>query len=151
MKKYFLLFSVLIIGLSSCQKTSVATQAAVDDTKIQAYIKANNITATKDPSGIYYQVIRPGTGPYPTSTDTVQIAYTGKYLNDQQFATAPTTDMAVSGLVPGFQTGMQHINAGGRLLLIIPSALGYGTAGTGSGGVAPNAVLVYTIDLISFY
>lgn len=150
MKKYLLLFSVLIISLSSCQKTSVATQAAVDDAKIQAYMKANNITATKDPSGIYYKVIIPGTGPYPISTSTVKVAYTGKFLNDQQFTQAPSTDVLVSTFTPGFQTGVQHINAGGRLLMIIPSALAYGTAGTGA-GIPPNAVLVFTVDLISFY
>ena len=150
MKKYLLLFSLFIISLSACKKGDVTSeQAAVDDAKIQAYIKANNINATKDASGIYYQVIRAGTGAYPTTSSTVKITYTGKYLNGQQFDSSQSVSLLLSGTVQGFQLGIPHINNGGRILLIVPSALGYGTAGTGV--VPANSVLVFTVDLISFF
>jgi len=153
MKKYLLLFSLFIISLSACKKGDIVSeQAAVDDTKIQAYIKANNINATKDPSGVYYQVITPGTGPYPVVTptsSTVQIAYTGTYLNGQVFQTNPSTTGLLSGFVQGFQIGLQHINKGGRILLIIPSCLAYGTAGNGA--IPGNAVILFKVDLIGFF
>jgi FKBP-type peptidyl-prolyl cis-trans isomerase len=149
MKKYFLLFSILIITLSACNKNQVTAQAAVDEAKIQAYMKANNIQATKDASGIYYQVITPGTGPYPIATSTIKYSYTGKYLNGQQFDQGSSYSSVLNTTVQGFQLGIPHINAGGRLLLIVPSALGYGSAGSGS--IPANAVLVFTIDLQSFY
>lgn len=150
MKKYLLLFSLFIISLSACKKGDVTSeQAAVDDTKIQAYIKANNINATKDASGIYYEVIRPGTGAYPVASSTVKITYTGKFLNGQLFDSAASVSLLLSGTVQGFQLGIPHINGGGRILLIVPSALGYGTAG--SGAVPANSVLVFTVDLISFF
>ncbi|MDB5112764.1 MAG: hypothetical protein JWR67_3878 [Mucilaginibacter sp.] len=149
MKKYFLLFSILIITLSACNKNQVTAQAAVDEAKIQAYMKANNIQATKDASGIYYQVITPGTGPYPIATSTIKYSYIGKYLNGQQFDQGSSYSSVLNTTVQGFQLGIPHINAGGRLLLIVPSALGYGSAGSGS--IPANAVLVFTIDLQSFY
>jgi len=153
MKKYLLLFSLFIISLSACKKGDIVSeQAAVDDDKIQAYIKANNINATKDASGIYYQVITPGTGPYPVLTptsSTVQIAYTGSYLNGQVFQSNPSTTGLLSGFVQGFQIGLQHINKGGRILLIIPSGLAYGTAGNGA--IPGNAVIVFKVDLIGFF
>ena len=75
MKRYFILVSLLIIGLSSCQKYTVtglaATQASADDAKIQAYLKANNLTFTKDASGLYYQVVSQGTAPNPTTSSSV--------------------------------------------------------------------------------
>jgi FKBP-type peptidyl-prolyl cis-trans isomerase FkpA len=158
MKKYLLLFSLFIISVSACKKGDVVSeQAAVDDAKIQAYIKANNINAIKDPSGIYYQILIDGAGPYPvvasnstTISSTVQVSYTGTFLNGQVFNPNATSTASLSGFVSGFQIGMEHINKGGRILLIIPSALGYGTAGNG-GGVPPNAVLVFKVDLIGFY
>ncbi len=57
MKRYILLLILFIAVFSSCKKESFdpAKQAAKDDAAIQAYIKANNITATKDPSGLYYR------------------------------------------------------------------------------------------------
>jgi len=153
MKKYLLLFSLFIISLSACKKGDIVSeQAAVDDTKIQAYIKANNINATKDPSGMYYQILTPGTGPYPVvapTSSTVQIAYTGSYLNGQVFQSNPSTTALLSGFVPGFQTGLEHINKGGRILLIIPSGLAYGTAGNGA--IPGNAVIIFKVDLIGFF
>ena len=151
MKKYFLLFSVLIISLSACKKTDVATQAAVDDSKIQAYFKANNVTGTtKDASGVYYKVLIPGTGAYPTSTSNVKVSYTGKYLNGQSFDAVTSITMLVSSIPQtGLQIGIEHINTGGRILLFIPSALGYGVSGNSS-SVPANAVLIYTVDLQGF-
>jgi FKBP-type peptidyl-prolyl cis-trans isomerase FkpA len=153
MKKYFLLFSVFIITLSACKKGDVvATQATVDDEKIQAYLGANyglNNSFVKDPSGVYYMIITPGNGAYPTLTSNVKIAYTGKYLDGQTFQMAPSGTYLLSSLVQGFQIGIPHINGLGRILLIIPSGLGYGPAGSGS--IPPNSCLVFTVDLLGFF
>ena len=91
MKKYLLLLSVVVMGLSACRKSDVtAEQAAVDDAKIQTYIKANITNPssfTKDPSGIYYSIKQgpittpPTTRLFPTVASTVQVAYNGKLLN----------------------------------------------------------------------
>jgi FKBP-type peptidyl-prolyl cis-trans isomerase FkpA len=158
MKKYLLLFSLFIISLSACKKGDIVSeQAAVDDAKIQAYMKANNINATKDPSGIYYQILIPGTGPYPVvasnataTSSTVQIGYSATFLNGQGFDSSANTTNLLTNFVSGFQIGLQHINKGGRILIIIPSALGYGVAGN-SPTVPANAVLVFKVDLIGFY
>jgi FKBP-type peptidyl-prolyl cis-trans isomerase FkpA len=152
MKKYFLLFSVLIISLSACKKTDVTTQANVDDEKIQAYIKANNVTGlTKDPSGVYYKIVKPGTGPYPVSTSTVKVSYSGTYLNGQPFAGGASLTNVVTGFVTGFQTGIVHINAGGRIYMIVPSTLAYGPNPSSDLGFPDNAVLIFTADLQGFY
>ncbi len=103
MKKYLLLFIFFVVaGLSACKKSdttaaTAAAQAATDDAKIQAYIKANNINATKDASGLYYSVITPGTGPYPTSVSNVTVAYTGKTLDGNTFDTKPSNYFALNG------------------------------------------------------
>ena len=160
MKKYLLLLSVVILGLSACKKGGdfTADQAAIDDAKIQAYMSANNITATKDPSGIYYKILKTGTGAYPTATSTIQVGYTGKLLNGTTFEASSSTVLALSGTIKGWQIGMLKINAGtvnagtyvpgsgGRILLIIPSALAYGTNATGN--ITANSVITFTIDLI---
>jgi len=150
MKKYFLLLIFLTIAIASCKKEAsfnATTQAATDDALIQAYISANNITATKDPSGLYYQVITPGTGAYPNAASVVNVNYTGKLLNGSVFAQSANLSSSLSTLIKGWQIGIPHINTGGRILLIIPSALGYGNSSPGN-GIPANAVLVFTIDLL---
>jgi len=150
MKRYILLLTLFIATFSSCKKDSFdpAKQAATDDAAIQAYIKANNITATKDPSGVYYQAVTPGTGNYPTANSLISVVYTGKLLNGTVFDSGSIPSSPLSGFIQGWQIGIPHINTGGRLLLLIPSALGYGN--TAKQGIPANSVLIFTIDLTGF-
>ena len=147
MKKYLLLLAVSVAVLSSCSKDSFdpAKQAAKDAAAIQAYISANNISATKDPSGVYYQVITSGTGAYPTVNSLITVNYTGKLLNGTVFDSGSINSTALNSLVKGWQYGIPHINTGGRILLLIPSALGYGNSAQGS--IPANSVLIFTVDL----
>ncbi len=153
MKKYLLLICLLTIVFSSCKKSTAtfnaAQQATIDDGLIQSYISANHITATRDPSGVYYQIITPGTGAYPTASSNVNVNYTGKLLDGSVFAPTANLSSSLTALIQGWQIGIPHINAGGRILLIIPSALGYGNSSPGA-GIPANAVLVFTIDLLGF-
>jgi FKBP-type peptidyl-prolyl cis-trans isomerase FkpA len=151
MKRYILLLSLFVIGFSSCKKTTPfdpVKQAATDDAAIQAYMKANNITATKDPSGLYYEVVTPGTGAYPTSTSLVTMNYSGKLLNGTVFDSGSINSDALTNLIKGWQIGVPYINVGGRLLLLVPSALGYGDQANGP--IPANSVLIFTIDLTGF-
>jgi len=158
MKRYFLLLGLVIITLSSCLKTEQqkppvvvdpVVQAATDDAAIKTYLAAHtDIVATKDTSGIYYQIVTPGTGPNPTPASTVTVAYTGKLLNDIPFDTSAGFTAQLSTLIPGWIIGVPWVKAGGRIILLIPSRYGYGSQDYGQ--VPANSVLVFTIDLKSF-
>lgn len=151
MKKYLLYFAVFTVLFSACKKSSTtatvdpAVQAKVDDDKIQAYLTANKITATKDASGLYYVVVDPGSGTAPTVNSTVRVAYTGQYLDKTVFQTLPNISFLLSGVIKGWQIGIPFIKQGGRIVLYIPSALAYGPAGKDT--IPPNTVLIFTIDL----
>jgi FKBP-type peptidyl-prolyl cis-trans isomerase FkpA len=151
MRKYFLLLCVLFIGISSCKKDSfnAAKQAATDDALIQAYISSNGIVATKDPSGLYYEITNPGAGPSPTASSTITVSYTGSLLNGEVFSPASTLTSPLSALIKGWQIGIPHIASGGSILLLVPSALGYGNSSP-SVYIPANSVLVFTITLTSF-
>jgi FKBP-type peptidyl-prolyl cis-trans isomerase FkpA len=150
-KKHILILSLFLIAFASCKKEATfdaAAQAAKDETAIQAYLAANpNISATKDANGVYYQVITEGTGANPTSSSTVTVNYIGKLLNGPQFDARTGYRTPLTGVIPGWTYGIPHVKAGGRILLIIPSALAYGNPGKDS--IPPNTVLVFTIDLLS--
>ena len=149
MKKIFLLLAFFTLVFSACKKDSfdAAKQAAEDDAKIQAYIKANNIEAVKDASGLYYQILTTGTGVNPTAASTVRVAYVGKLLDGTQFDTSTNFSSSLSGsLIQGWKIGLPYCKQGGRILLLIPSGLGYGN--TAQGSIPKNSVLVFTIDLI---
>jgi len=156
MKKTLLLLAFFAFVFSACKKSSTtsptpvvdpAVQAKIDDDKIQAYLTANKITATKDPSGLYYQVLNPGSGVAPTVKSTVTVAYTGKLLDGTQFDSSANFTYALSNLIKGWQIGIPFIKPGGRIILYIPSALGYGTSAQSS--IPANSVLIFTIDLFA--
>ena len=113
MTKYFLLLSVLFLGLASCKKDSfnAAKQAATDDALIKTYIAQNNITAIKDPSGVYYQVLTPGTGAYPTVNSNVTVSYEGQLLDGTVFSPTSSLTSSLVSLIAGWQYGIPHINA----------------------------------------
>jgi FKBP-type peptidyl-prolyl cis-trans isomerase FkpA len=157
MKKYLLLLSVVIVGLSACKKVDFAAeQVTIDDAKIQAYIAANPNTAgglTKDASGMYYKIITPGVGGFPAATSTIKVGYTGKLLNGTTFESSPSAVLTLSGTIQGWQIGLLKVKGpsaagatdGGKIFMIIPSALAYGAAG--SGKIPANSVLIFTVDL----
>lgn len=152
MKKIFLLLALFAITFSACKKNDSSTtvdpavQAKIDDDKIVAYLAANKITAQKDASGLYYVVVTPGSGTAPTVKSTITIAYTGKLLDDgSTFQTLPNYTDVLDNLIQGWKIGLPFIKPGGRIILYIPSALGYGTVP--KSGIPVNSVLIFTIDL----
>lgn len=153
MKRLIIVITVVtaFFTVSSCLKSPTSCQPlkpSSEESQIVAYATANNINATKDSSGLYYQIIDSGTGVKPTLTSTVFISYTGKFLNgtvfDQQ-SDPSKTGWTLSRLIQGWQIGLPLIRKGGHIKLIIPSALAYGCVGQGS--IPPNEILFFDINL----
>ncbi|MBS1933080.1 MAG: FKBP-type peptidyl-prolyl cis-trans isomerase [Bacteroidetes bacterium] len=155
MKKLALLTLILtpLIYLVGCGKTTQGyvscTNAPVtdDSAALLDFARSNNITPTKDTSGLYYQVITQGTGATPISTSLVTVSYTGEYLNGTVFTTDSNRQYQLNNLISGWQYGLPKIQAGGRIKLLIPSALAYGC--TGSASIAPNTPVFFDVTLVS--
>jgi FKBP-type peptidyl-prolyl cis-trans isomerase FkpA len=156
MKKYLFILSVLVMGLASCIKNNStplpvvdpAVQAKADDEAIVAYLAAHaSITATKDASGLYYQVLAPGTGAAITASSALVVSYVGKDIKDVQFEANDNASYTLSQLIPGWQIGLPKIKNGGKILLIIPSGLAYGPYVNGK--IPANSVVIFTITVKS--
>lgn len=133
---------------SGCQPASVASERA----QLVNYCSANGINYTEHSSGLLYEIIIPGTGVSPTSTSTVSVVYTGKHLNNTVFdAQANPYTNLLSNLIDGWKIGMPLIKKGGRIKLVIPSALAYScTGGKDSNGVLiiqPNEPIFFDLTL----
>jgi len=151
MKKTLGLLLVASVLVNSCSKsdTSGCQPATVASEKAQmvAYCSANGINYTEDVSGLLYEIITPGAGPAPVVTSTISVVYTGKLFNGTTFdATANPISLPLSGVIDGWKIGIPFIKKGGRIKLVIPSALAYSCTGAGA-SIPPNTPLFFDVTL----
>jgi len=153
MKKLSLILSLSLIILtgSSCIKDDNGCQLKTvqsEEGAILAYAAANGITATKHPSGMYYQIINQGSGPTPSSSSILSVKYTGKLTNGTIFDQRTTSPVSfpLNGVIAGWQLGLPLIQKGGVIKLIIPSTLGYGCQDNGP--IPAYSILYFEIELV---
>lgn len=104
------------------------------------------------PSGLQYKVIKAGTGPKPTSADTVTAHYRGTLIDgtefDSSYKRGEPTAFGVTGVIKGWTEALQLMNTGSKWQLFIPSELAYGENGAGP-QIGPNATLIFEVELVS--
>lgn len=157
MKIKQLLLLVCIAGcFTACVKNNTPTdnfdvnaQLNTDTLLIRKFITDNKIPAVKDKSGIFYQIITPGTGTVSYTLDTrVSVNYEGRLLNGTVFDSSKGTpfNFALSEVIKGWQVGIPYIQKGGQIRLLIPSLLAYGNRQVGV--IPANSVLDFTVTLL---
>ena len=148
-KKILICLVTLVTGLSACQKDTDGSpdeQASIDEQKINQFIAEKALTTLRHSSGVHYIIIEPGSGSIIYNGNTnVTVKYTGRLLDGTIFE-SNVISYKLGGLIAGWQIGVQLVQKGGKIRLIIPSGLAYGREGIG--GIPPNAVLDFDIELL---
>ncbi|HEX3485600.1 MAG TPA: FKBP-type peptidyl-prolyl cis-trans isomerase [Micropepsaceae bacterium] len=134
---------------------AAAMPAAADTTpeSNKKYLEDNakrpGVKTTAD--GLQYRVIKAGTGKTATApTDNVTVTYKGSLITgqvfDQTMEGMPATFPA-GQLIPGWVEALQMMKEGDEWEIVIPSNLGYGSAGAG-GVIPPDQTLVFQMALL---
>jgi FKBP-type peptidyl-prolyl cis-trans isomerase FkpA len=134
--------------------TNVAPNIPIEQTTFASTLNVNLASSTKTASGLYIRDLTVGTGTVATSTSNVSVYYAGYFANGQLFdsRSSPSSPFSVqlgpnANIIKGWNEGVVGMKVGGVRQLIIPPELAYGAAG--SGPIPPNAVLVFTVELVS--
>ena len=104
-------------------------------------------------SGLRYQIIQKGDGKAAEAGKMVSVHYKGQLADGTVFDSsykrnAPLDfQVGVGQVIPGWDEGICLLNVGDKARLVIPSDLGYGSAGAG-GVIPPNATLVFDVELM---
>lgn len=126
------------------------TQNNLENKIIKDSIATGKTDAIKTVDGIYYTMLKEGTGRQVLLTDTV-IAYYKGYLFSNGQVFDQTKDKPASfplnRLIRGWQIGVPLCRVGGKIKLVIPSALAY-TIRTRSAKIPPNSILVFEIEVV---
>lgn len=149
MRSLIILLSLLsVIALVACKKKKISNQATEDEKIITDYISNHGLSATATGSGLYYVISSQGTGAQPNSGSTVTVKYKG-YLKDQTVFDQNTAGgtFSLNGVIKGWQEGIPYFKKGGKGILLIPSALGYGDKANGK--IPANSVLIFDIELVN--
>jgi FKBP-type peptidyl-prolyl cis-trans isomerase len=124
--------------------------------KVHAFLAENKARegVVALPSGLQYKILKEGTGPKPTASDTVVCNYKGTLVDNTEFDSSykrgqPAT-FPVSGVIKGWTEALQLMPVGSKWQLVIPGELGYGARGGPPGsGIGPNETLIFEVELMS--
>ncbi|KRE99514.1 peptidylprolyl isomerase [Frateuria sp. Soil773] len=143
-----------VANLQAKAKAEYTKVAAQNKSEGDAFIAKNKSApgVKTTASGLQYQVISQGTGPRPGANDTVQVNYTGTFVNGEKFDASADHEgggpasIPLSGVIPGFREGLMLMQTGGHYKLFIPSNLAYGAQP--QNGFPPNATIIFDVTLV---
>ncbi len=103
-------------------------------------------------SGLQYEVMREGTGPKPVATNTVKVHYHGTTTDGKVFDSSvqrgEPVEFPLNGVIPGWTEGVQLMSVGSKYKFYIPGNLAYGARPPQGSGIAPNATLIFEVELL---
>jgi FKBP-type peptidyl-prolyl cis-trans isomerase len=135
------------------QRKQIYEQYQADSILILEYLNENDSLAIFDEeSGIFYNILKPGEEPFPSRYSSIEVKYKGMLLDGTVFDQTEnneTTRLLLNQLISGWQIGVPKIGMDGRIILYLPSFFGFGT--TEHEEIPANSVLIFDIELISYY
>ena len=103
-------------------------------------------------SGLHYKVLDPGSVAKPSLADKVLVHYKGTLIDGTQFDSSydrgQPAVFPLNGVVKGFGEGLTKIGVGGKIILYIPSELGYGNTPLPGGAIKPGDTLIFECELV---
>ncbi len=135
------------------------------------FVKKNEANAVVLPSGLKIISIKKGSGVKPVIGSKVPVNYAGYFTSGDLFDSnikeiaqlhdkydrrrdqmggykpVPMSYSPEAQLIAGFREGLQEMNYGDKVLLIIPSHLAYGEQGS-RGVIPPNTDLLFEMEIV---
>jgi peptidylprolyl isomerase len=153
MKKVALILSLALVGLTGCSEIGDDMSSS---TLVQVTTNGGEAPTITAPSGdapttLIIEDVIVGSGAEVVATSTLTLHYTlmnwsdGSILESSWSSGTPST-FQLSGLIQGWQQGLPGAKVGGRRLLVIPPALGYGAM---AGHPLEKATLIFAVDIIA--
>ncbi len=140
---------------------STGTAGAMSSQDLSSYISVTGAMGAEPqfgkpqgtpPADLAFQDLQVGTGAaaLPTSTLTVHyklLTWSDGQIADSSWKSGTPATFPLANVVQGWQQGLPGMKVGGRRLLFVPPALGYGSQAYGP--IAANETLVFVVDLIA--
>lgn len=153
MKKIALILSIALVGLTGCSEIG---DSMTSSTQVKVTANAGEAPTITAPSGdaptdLIAEDVIIGSGTKVVATSTLTVHYTlmkwtdGSIVESSWTSGAPAT-FALAEVIQGWQQGLLGAKVGGRRLLVIPPALGYGPM---AGHPLEKDTLIFAVDIIA--
>lgn len=105
------------------------------------------------PTKLEIATIIEGEGDVVNPGDTVYVNYKGVIWStgeefDSSWSRGEPTPFPTTGVIPGFQKALEGQKVGSQIISIVPPSEGYGADGLQQMGHAPDAVMVFVLDIV---
>ncbi len=120
----------------------------------ESFLAANKSKegVTTLPDGLQYKVLKEGTGPKPSASDTVTVNYRGTLINGKEFDSSykrgEPASFPLGNVIKGWTEALQLMPVGSKWQLVIPPDLAYGDHPP-SPDIAPGETLIFEVELLS--
>ncbi len=132
-------------------KANPASQAELDENILIDYAVDNRLMVQRTKTGLYYAIIKEGSGSNYTYNEKFRIHYTGYFPDgkvfDSSYQRNKPLKARVGEMIPGWNEALLLMNKGTRAKLLIPSHLAYGKEGL-PGLIPSDACLIFDIELL---
>ena len=120
-----------------------------DRERIQSFFERKGLSLTETSTGLWYNIIKEGTGALFKDNDIVRYEYDCSLLDGTNCYSSQKTEIQIgkSELPAGLYEGLKLLKSEGEAIFILPPNLSYGLIGDGK-KIPPRATLVYTIRVL---
>lgn len=105
----------------------------------------------KTSSGILITTMKEGSGASPKATDVVKVHYRGTLTDGKEFDSSykrgEPAKFPLNRVIPCWTEGVQTMKVGGKVKLVCPSNMAYGSRGI-PGTIPADATLVFEVELL---
>jgi FKBP-type peptidyl-prolyl cis-trans isomerase len=118
---------------------------------IESYTERKGLKMTESPTGLWYLVVKAGSGNLFRDNDKVIINYECDLLDGTRCYSSGTSGpkevtIGKSKVEQGLNEGLKLLRPGAEAIFIIPPHLGFGLLGDG-GKIPPRAILIYSVNV----
>jgi len=114
-------------------------------------------TKATPPKDLQVKTVIKGTGPVVKKGDNIVVNYNGyiwrtgkSFQSSWSHPNQPyQTPIGEGAVIKGWDTGLVGQTMGSRVLLVIPPAQGYGSAGSSQAGIKGTDTLVFVVDILA--
>jgi peptidylprolyl isomerase len=153
--------AALLLAVSACSSSSSPSKkaAAPIPTVKGGYGTKPTLTfpSATPSTALQVKVLSDGKGPVVANGELMVADYLGQIWHGKVFDNSYdrkepiATPIGVGQVIKGWDTGLVGKHVGSRVLLVVPPAQGYGSAGQSSAGIKGTDTLAFIVDIVSVY